>query len=501
VNALRAIRQAVFPAIELVLGMGVAQVIATAQVYFSNCRLFAQMTAVAQAGFLPVPNPTVLPRLLDLENAFYGGLLLTLSVGAGLSLLSAAAARLWHRCASGRRFAAAVPVAILAGAVVCMNRGGFDAWATLYLLTIPPTVFWLAGGSRRPCTVPRDARGSGLRFLPLAALALGWFTQYDQSLLIDVRDHLLLSNPVGGSISWFYYRYTLYPAEAIKNFDQRLIKTVAIHPADAIGHPTGWTRELIRLDYLPVDDTVDADLCAHVKGDRLEFSHRGKTVWEGTLEGFLDGPRQAAADISARADRFASFRAVAFYGVLLAFPAAIYFLLFALLRMLCGVAAGGRWAEAVAAAVCLLIGFAALAYLHIGREDPPPPGASRAALESDRWQRRVAGLRAVRGRNLDIRSIPGYAAMLRSPYPQERCWLAHALAASPDPEASADLIRLLDDPQINVRTMALEALGRRRDPRAVNPILRLLKTSAEWYDQLYAYHALRALRWDQTRLH
>jgi hypothetical protein len=48
--------------------------------------------------------------------------------------------------------------------------------------------------------------------------------------------------------------------------------------------------------------------------------------------------------------------------------------------------------------------------------------------------------------------------------------------------------------------MALQALAQRRDARAVQPILNLLKTSDEWYDQLYAYQALKALRWDQNRL-
>jgi HEAT repeat protein len=90
--------------------------------------------------------------------------------------------------------------------------------------------------------------------------------------------------------------------------------------------------------------------------------------------------------------------------------------------------------------------------------------------------------------------------MLASPYPQERYWLARALATSPNPQATEDLIRMVADPHVNVRSMALQALAQRRDARAVQPILNLLKTSDEWYDQLYAYQALKALRWDQNRL-
>lgn len=499
-SALQRIHGAVFPAGELVLGMGIAQIVATAQVYFSNQRLFAQMAAVADAGFLPVPNQNVLPRLLDLEPAFCGGLLFTLSVGAGLSLLSAAAARLWRRCTSGRRVLAAALAAVLAAAVAGLNLHGFDAWATLYFVAVPPAVFWMAGRPRLAPPAPEDRWRGGRRLLPLALLALGWSTQYDRGLFVDLRDHLLLSNPLGAGISSFYYRYTLYPAEAFKTFDQRLIKTLAARPAGALAGQPALRRELIRLDYLPVGDAPAADVTVGIEADRLTFRHGGKTVWADASERFLADPRRAAADISARTDRFAFFRGVAFYGVLLAFPAALYVLLFALVRLSCGLAGGGRRADAAAAAACLLIGLAVLALFHFSREDPPAPEAVAAALASDRWQRRVAGIKEVHERRWNIGAFPGYAAMRDSPCPQERYWLARALAVSPDPRAFDDLVRLLEDPQINVRTMALDALAQRRDPRAVPPILRFLKASDEWYDQLYAYRALKALRWDQSRV-
>ncbi len=487
---------------ELMIGMGIAQIIATAQVYFSNHRLFAQMTAVANAGFLPVPNLNVLPRLLDLETAFCGGWLFTLSVGAELSLLSAAAAELWRRFTSGRGSATAAAAGVLAVIVVCLNAHGFDVYVTLYLIAIPPTVFWLTGMSPLVRHTPPGLRWAALRFLPLAVLALGWFTQYDRGLFVDLRDHLLMSNSAGERISSFYYRYTLYPAEVFKTFDQRLIKTVAVPSADPGNRYPAVRRELIRQDYLPVGAAPAADISLRFEGDRLAFLHRGSVVWEDTADRFLADPRRAVSEISAGADRFEFFRRVTYYGVLVAFPISLYVLLFALLRLVSGLVLDPRPAEAVAAAACLLIGLAVLADFHLSREDVPPPGTIDTALASDRWQARVAGLKAIRERNVDVTARPGYARMLHSPYPQERYWLARALGASPNPEAFIDLVRLLDDPQINVRTMALEALAQHRNPRAVNPILKLLKTSDDWYDQLYAYQALRTtLRWDQTRLH
>jgi hypothetical protein len=500
VNTLSAIRHAVFPATELAVGMGIAQIIATAQVYFSNQRLFAQMAAVAQAGFLPVPNPKVLPRLLDFETALGGGLFFTVSLGAGLSLLSVVAANLWLRFSSPRGCATALLVSVLAGTLVGLNLHGFDVWPTLYVIAIPPPVFRMATQVWLPRAAPRYRRLPKLRFLPLLLLALGWFTQYDRGLFIDLRDHVLWSNTVGAKVSSFYYRYTLYAAEVFKTFDQRLIKTVAWPLENVEECRAALAHALIRMDYLPVVVAADADLSAQVEGERLIFVHRGKVVWEEACTRFLTDPRRAAAAISDRADRFVFFRTLAFYGVLLAFPAALYIWLLALLRLVCRLTVGAQRAEVGAAVLCLLIGFTLLAYFHLSRRQPPVE-AIDTAMESDCWQMRVAALKEARGRQVDISAFSGYAAMLNSPHPQERFWLARALSVSPNPDASSELVRLLNDPHMNVRTMALEALAQRRDPRAVKPILKLLKTSDEWYEQLYAYLALRALQWDQTRCH
>jgi len=62
--SLRTIRLIAFPAVVLLTGMGVAQAIATFQVYASNRELWERMVAVAAAGFLPVPNEHAMLTLL-----------------------------------------------------------------------------------------------------------------------------------------------------------------------------------------------------------------------------------------------------------------------------------------------------------------------------------------------------------------------------------------------------------------------------------------------------
>jgi len=476
--------------------MGLAQAIATLQVYASNRRLFNQMAAVAAAGFLPVPSPEVIPGLLSPGTAMAGGLLFTLSVGAGLAFLSMAAAGWWAGRAPRSRLAAAGVVGIQAALLLLMNSRGFDPWVSLYFIVIPPAVFWVTRRSLARCESAPDRRFVLWRLLPIALLALAWSTQYDRSLFIDLRDHLLMSNAAGQSVSSFYYRYTLYPAEVFKPLDQRLIRTVAWLDADP---PAADVRQaLIRNDYLPVAAAGDADLGLRMQGERMRFTREGQAVLDTTTTGFLADPRRALSEISTQTDRWPFFRTFTFYGILLAFPIALYCLLFAGLRLLAGIVAGDRRADVLCAAACLTIGLGILAFFHSSRPPPPRADEMTAALGSASWQTRVAALRQIHDPHLDVCTHPAYAGMLRSPHPQERYWLARALATSASPAASADLAHLLDDPHINVRTQAVEAIAQRRDRSTVREILKRLQTSQDWYFQLYAYRALRALGWNQT---
>ena len=495
-KSLRDIHRATFPAAELLIGLGLAQAIATLQVYASNHRLFNQMAAVAAAGFLPVPTPEVIPGLLSLGTALAGGLLFTLSVGAGLAFLSTAAAWWWAGRVPRSRLAAAVPVGIQAALLLLMNSRGFDPWVSLYFIIIPPAVFWVTRRSLARRERPPERWFVLWRLLPIALLALAWSTQYDRSLFIDLRDHLLMSNAAGRSVSSFYYRYTLYPAEVFKPLDQRLIRTVAWPDADP--PPADVRQALIRNDYLPVAAAGDADLGLRMEAERMRFTRKGQSVLDTTTTRFLADPRRALVEISTQTDGWPFFRTFTFYGILLAFPMALYCLLFAGLRLLTGIIAGDRRADLLCAAACLTIGLGILAFFHSSRPPPPRPEELSRALGSAAWQTRVAALREIRDTQLDVCAHPAYAAMLRSPHPQERYWLARALATSPSPAASADVALLLDDPHINVRTQAVEALAQRRDRGAVREILKRLQTSQDWYFQLYAYRALRTLGWNQT---
>jgi HEAT repeat protein len=184
--------------------------------------------------------------------------------------------------------------------------------------------------------------------------------------------------------------------------------------------------------------------------------------------------------------------------VLLAFPAALYVMVFALIRIGAGTMGGDRRADWSAAAAILLLGLGVLVWFHVNRRAPPAAEEIEAALSSGRWEQRIAALREFPERRLDIADRKGFQEMAESPVSQERYWLAKALAQSRKPAASPVLIRLLDDPDLNVRTMALEALGQRRERGALGEVLRRLQVSQDWYEQMYAYRALKNMGWKQN---
>jgi HEAT repeat protein len=61
-------------------------------------------------------------------------------------------------------------------------------------------------------------------------------------------------------------------------------------------------------------------------------------------------------------------------------------------------------------------------------------------------------------------------------------------------------LTFLDDPCPNVVSMAFYALGQRGDKRAIKEIIKKIQMSDDWYNQWYAYKALRNLGWKQNRL-
>ena len=187
----------------LLLVLLVAQLIAAVKVYLSNLNLYHSLSAIKASGYLTIPNQLTMPGLQDFVPAFLGGLFFTLSVGAGLTLLSIGAAWLWHRVFSRNRYVLIFFFLFWGGAFVGLNHRGFSFGATCYFFVIPPVVFL----ATLRCIPLAPSNGEWVRgavnTFPLLVLALLWTSQVDRHFFVDFRDIFLLSNPVGIKVNYF----------------------------------------------------------------------------------------------------------------------------------------------------------------------------------------------------------------------------------------------------------------------------------------------------------
>jgi hypothetical protein len=483
----------------ILLGLLTTQILATLHVYLSNSHLHRTVSLIHEAGYLPMPNEQVLPTLKALGPAFFGGWFFTLSLGAGLSLLFVACAWTWDRI-FGRSKVLLTPIGLLwLGPAIAVNSHGFCPMVFSYFLVTPVVVFF---GTLKWMPKEREEKrwfNKMVHVLPIALLTIIWTAHADSFLFLDLRDYLLLSNPVGKKVDDFYYRYTLYPAEVFKSLEQKVLKTCRL---TAIKDKTVARRMesvLIHHDYLPVAQKVPVDLEVVPSGEAFVFKHEGQPVFQTPMKAFFSQAGDVLGEFSVATDRHALFRHATIVSLLVGFPIVLYVMVFALVYFVLRLFLDPSPASVVAGVLCFLIGLALLLPLRLGRVSIDKDMPLSKALTSESWRQRVAALRRVVAEGQEVAEYPAYRRMLASPHIPERYWLTKALAVSRRPETYRDLLVFLDDPHANVVSMAFYALGQRGDRQAIKEILKRMDTSDHWYNQWYAYKALRGLGWTQKR--
>ena len=479
-------------------GLFTAQAIATIQVYLSNADLHRALVAIGNNGYLAVPNRHAMARLEEFGPAFFGGLFFTLTVGAGLSILAFAAAWIWDRVLSRNRLSLIFFLILWAGCLVLLNLKGFCPAASTYFLFVPPVVFagvlrWMPARTAR-----KTLRVELLHIIPLLLLAFMWAPLVGSNVFLNVRDSFLLSGPPGKWINDFYYNYTLYPAEAFKSLDQKMIKTCSLDQIGTAPVVTHVTRKLLRHDYLPISGYTKADLDMSTEGDLLVFKNRGEAIISIPTKEFLSRSGPILKEFSQKTDRCSFFRKFVFFCLLTGSPVILYIILHAFFFLLLIPFMKSEKVSAMADVLCLLTGGALLLLLYSGGGRAVDVRNVSEAMGSENWRDRVEALKFIGQKGMEVSDFEAYEKMLKSPSVPERYWLAKAISKSRKPKTAVDILTLLDDPHRNVVCMVFYALGRRRDAAAAGEIIRRIETSGDWYTQWYAYRALRALGWKQT---
>ena len=483
----------------LFIGLLIAQVIATSQVYLSNLNLFATVSSVIAAGYLAIPNQQVMGSLQKFAPAFFGGFFFTFTIGAGITLGTMAATWVWDRVFRRHRYILFFFLSVWVGGVFFVNFHGINLIPTLYFLIIAPVIFKLTAKQQSNTDIPWRRMQQLVHVIPIPLLALLWFTQFDEAMFLDLRDNLLLSNRWGRKFSDFYYSYTLYPAEAFKSLDQKNIKTCALENIHTRSNHQKLKSRLMAKGYLLLPNSAIVDLKIIQKKENLDFQSRQRLIFQIPLNQFLLDSQNILQRFSQQIDHHASFRQITFLLLLLGFPVLIYMVLHAVLYYLLLFFLEPKTAALTVSIMCLFVGIIVLVYFQLNRGGIIDIKDISQALESDSWQTRVAALKTIQQQKLKIADYKAYPQLLKSRIPQERYWLMKTLANSRRPGTYEDLLTFLNDKNTNVRCMALYALGLRKNPSAINPILERIKQSDNWYSQTYAYNALRSLGWKQTK--
>jgi len=481
----------------LLSGLFTAQIIATIQIYLSNASLYRAVAAMREAGYLVVPNQHSVHHLKEFASAFFGGLFFTLTVGAGLSLLTLVAVLTWDRIFSRSRIFLILLLLSWMGCLLCVNFHGFSIAATAYCIFVPAVVSVVALKLMLARTRQRTRFGEFAPVIPLLLLAFLWQPRASGDVFLDIRDNLLLSNSFGTKISDFYYRYTLYPAEAFKSLDQRILRTCRLEGIkDFPAQPL--EKKLLDYDYLNIKEYPEADLEITEEGGQLAFKNREKMILRISPEDFLAAPGNVLKEFSIKSDRHSLFRKFTFFCLLTGFPFILYITLYALFYLVLCIFMDSKKSFFTASILCFAIGTVILFSLYSAGRKTMDAGNLSEALESGRRQDRVAALKVVERKGMEIGNFRAYKKMLKSPNIPERYWLAKAMSKSRKPETYSELLTLLNDPDRNVVCMTFYALGQRKNPGAIKEITRRIDISGDWYSQQYAYKALRKLGWKQT---
>jgi len=481
----------------ILAGLCAAQIIGTLQVYWSNAQLHQTVTTVKDAGYLAVPNDLIGPLLDTTKTALLSGIFFTLSIGAGVTILALASVWVWKYVCLRKRYLA-IPfllpwLVFLAG----INMRGVSFLSSLYFTAVPALVSMLAL-KFTPDHLSRNGwvRGS-LHVTVITLLAFLWATQISSSMFINIRDSLLLSNPVGIKINDFYYRYTLYPAEVFKSLNQKMIKTCHIADFENRALQKKLVRDLADRNYLVVENVDGADLSLVEKDGALLLKNRGGVIIKTSLKKIAARPGPILKSFSRKSDRYLFFRQFTFLSLLVAFPVVLYFFVHALFYRIATFFLKPTGASVLAGLFCLLIGALLVLPVYVGIEKEISPDRIPELLRSKKWQDNVSALKTIAKQKQPWQFNTDYPDLVSSPHIPVRYWLARSLAHSTDSQAYAALAKLMDDPQPNVACQALYGLGRRGDRQTVKLILDKINYSDHWYVQWYGYNALRALGWRQ----
>ena len=424
--------------------------------------LLEKNRALLELGVPALPGNGHLGTLASWAPAGAGAVFFGLSLGLGGAAL-VGLARTGLRALPSRAGLVA-PWALLALPLAAAAAGDAGLAAFLAALVLGALVF---------APDPPPPRTLLLRIGAAAVAALGLlpWTTTPEGPFTRFRDRVLLSSPGGPGLvaNELYYRWTLYPAEALKPLDARTQPTVE---ADLPGPAReAFCSDAARLGLVCLPPGAGGADCRATRAEGAVILAAGsaRVVWPGSPGAQQEAWRRLAAS----ADGARALRRATAAGLFWGWPAALLWSLSGLALALSGWVPRGP-SRVAAALVC-----AALLGGLVGAVSLPPP-----------WMKALRAALGPAGR-----PDPGTLEVhLQGERPVERLYAVRA-ARRLGPRGEPWLIDALSDPVINVRYEAASGLGATGGPRAREVLVQILESPEPWYVKERAYAGLRRLGW------
>ncbi|MFP4040173.1 MAG: hypothetical protein ACLFS7_06485 [Desulfosudaceae bacterium] len=501
------VRRLLAPVVVLASGLILAQLIGSVLVYQSNLALLHKLTLLREAGVFPLPGMGVAPPLSSLSAALAGGLYFTLSVGAGVVLLTMAADLLV--AATPRRVRKYLLIVLICLWLVLLGWANLKGWCpglSAYLLILPGPVLWLnRRGWRRLAAAERLPWRRLFHLLLILLLCAWWITRIDSAVFVNIKDNLLLTSKAGNKVVHLYYRYTLYPAGAFKSLAQKQVKTCRLEGFADDERRKRVAETLAEHDFFVVD-ARPTDLVVSApggrQGDQLQLSCRDKAGLTVPTDVFLATAGDYLERLSNRCDVNAAFRNFTIFSLLGVAPLVLYLATFVVLAFIPGLFISLRLSSWLVPLLCCLFWAGVVFYVDTPPLRTPDAGAAARAMESGSRRERIAALRYIFNHRLEITGFQGYRHLLESGDFAQRYWLVRNLGHSRHPRSWQWISRFLNSDSSYLVCKAMEATAVRssrpgRDvPGEIEAsLLEKLALSDNWYVQSYAYKTLRSLGW------
>ena len=514
----------------LLCGLAACEFVSMIHVYLSNQEILCNMKKLSEISYLIVPNKHIFPLLDSIKTCIYGGLFFTLTLGIGISLLSLFLLLTLNKINTkdNYEFTLLKKIKILnsnnftvskkkcyivfliifwVSLILITNINGFN-FSSFYLLFIPLSIIisFKIFNKNKNKIIFFDR----INIIPIGFIFFVILIIIPDISFINIRDYILLSNKHLEKISDFYYKYTLFPSEAFKPMELKLINTYSINDdySKSQNYDTIKKRlikRLERLDYFLIQD-IKNNLNITIDDNNIIFHFHDKIILKTDYKEFFKDSQKILKKVSNITDRHFFLRYLTFLSLIFGLPLFTYLIIYIFLFFcseliflkLLKIKFSIKYQFIVISSLMVILSLLIISIFPDNDEKNITKDKINSDLKSKNLIKRVNALKNILKNKYDISNFIEYENLLNTDNTAEKYWLVRSFGISSNYKTYEKIFNFINDKSIIVRCQSLHALSKRGLRSSINKIIPIIQESKEWYVQLYAYKALKRLGWNQS---